>query len=95
MGVGLESIAIGQSQVHVIDTGNLQLQSSVAVGLESVQLVKDIRVLVRITAKVISIDGELKFRIREGDGQLELLIDNKRETTIAFLCQPAGRTETD
>lgn len=91
MGIRFKSIAIGQSQMHMVHAGYLELEAAITVRLKPVQLVQDVRVFVAVAAKVIPINGELKFRVREGDGQLKLLIDDEGETAIAFLRQPAGR----
>lgn len=86
MRIGLESLTVKSAHVHVIHTGNLQLETFIAVRLESVQLVQDVRGLVRVAGKVVPIDGYFKVRLGEGDGQLKLLINGEWETTISLFC---------
>lgn len=87
IGVALESFAIGLAHVNVVDTGYFQLQPLIAVGLEAVQLVQNIRSrFVRVAGKVPAIHRELELLIGQGDGQLKLLINHEWEGTVTLFC---------
>lgn len=93
MGVGLESLGIHGAHVHVVDTGDLQLEALVAVGLEAVQLVEDIRALVSEFREKLSINRELEFGLGERDGQFELLVDDEGESAVTLLSAPTKKGE--
>lgn len=78
--------------MNMVHTGDLQLQSLVAVGLESIQHIQDMRpCLVCVGGELISIHCNFKLIIGQGDGQFKLLVDDKWESSVTFFRQPAGR----
>lgn len=91
MRIRLESLTIKRTHVHVIHTGNLQLETFIAVRLESIQMIEDVRGLVCVAGKVVPIHGDFKVGLGEGDGQLKLLVNGEGEATIALFCQPTAK----
>lgn len=85
MRVCLITITVSLSHMNMIHTGDLQLQSLVAVGLESIQQIQDMRsCLVCVGGELIPIHCNLKLMISQCDGQFKLLVDDKWESSITF-----------
>lgn len=91
MRVLFETLAICGAHVDVIDAGDLQLEALVAVGFESIHLVQHTPSgLVRVAREVLAINGESELGRGHCDGQLKLLVDDKRKASVTFLGQPTA-----